>query len=990
MQKNIFSRLLPRQFYKKTGCVLFASAAIALNLSAMPSQAGTLLQFDFNGANPWPNGKAGVMSSGAANVTTSLKTGAGGTIDAADSKELSGAILGSATVEGALLPWSATFSSGLLPVASKEANLGKLTLAFNLSVSAARPVTVRVESFDAAQKRTGGLETLIYPAAPDFYQRYALDLSTFQSFGMGKFQPADPHIQFSFAGEGMALDGPSSLQLRVDNLHYATPAFYVSPQGSDAGDGRSEKTAFATPQKALDAAQPGDIVLLMDGTYHGGLNAVASFPRAGTPAAWIVLKNYPGHKPTLTSNGWNIVHISKGNKTTPDTQTNLGYLEVRGLHIRGESDVVRQKFPDSIGKSDGRSNSNGIAVDGRFMKNVPHHVRMADNVVEYCPAQGIGALEGDWITIENNISRYNCWTTIYATSGISVMGASNFDAADNIYKNLIRNNISHRNETFEPWVAVKKISDGNGIILDVNQKTDARPDGSYLGRTLVQSNLCYDNGGSGIHTVKANRVDIINNTAYLNSASKSLEYAQIFSYASDDVRIINNILVAPIADVAAGEKPEAVNKNHGKNTNLIFSHNLYFGGNIAPDLGTGDQIGDPLFVNPSRDSKVADFQLKPGSPALKRGRFEPFSPFLDRDGTRRGATPNLGAYATRPAPIISPEIGADRTVTFRFRAPKATEVKVSGEWGAGTNLSKDENGVWSATLGPIAPDLYGYSFNVDGVTMLDPANTFVKPMRSSTTSILDVPGEKPAPADRIPGVPRGTMTLHDYDSKSLGKTRRLRVYTPAAYDAKGKTRFPVLYLLHGSGDNEATWTEYGRANVILDNLIAAKKAQPMIVVMTDGHAIIGSSPETRGQNASAFARDFLEDVMPFVESRYRIRAEREHRAIAGLSMGGNQALTIGLNRRDLFAWVVGMSSSIREPEKPLAAFWAEPVSKKTPLRLLWLGIGKDDFLLKENRAFDALLSAKQVPHEYQETIGNHSWPIWRRYLADVAPRLFVR
>lgn len=344
----------------------------------------------------------------------------------------------------------------------------------------------------------------------------------------------------------------------------------------------------------------------------------------------------------------------------------------------------------------------------------------------------------------------------------------------------------------------------------------------------------------------------------------------------------------------------------------------------------------------------------------------------------------------RPAPIVSPQVHADRTVTFRLRAPNAREVKVGGEWGDGAAVVKDESGVWSATVGPLAPDLYGYSFNIDGVTMIDPANTWVKPMRSATTSVLDVPGQKPTPCEPLPGVARGTVHLHDYQSKALGRARRLRVYTPAIYETQNKTRFPTLYLLHGSGDNEATWTEFGRAHVILDNLIAAGKAQPMILVMTDGHALTSNVPNSRGQNTLAFERDLLQDVMPLVEARYRIRADRNHRAIIGLSMGGNQALIIGLNHRDLFAWVGGMSSSIREPEASLSKYFEAPNNPKTPLRLLWIAIGKDDFLLKENQHFTALLTGKKVRHEYYETQGNHSWPVWRRYLTALAPRLFVR
>lgn len=345
--------------------------------------------------------------------------------------------------------------------------------------------------------------------------------------------------------------------------------------------------------------------------------------------------------------------------------------------------------------------------------------------------------------------------------------------------------------------------------------------------------------------------------------------------------------------------------------------------------------------------------------------------------------------APHPAPVISPEIGDDRRVTFRLHAPHATTVKVWGEWGSEHALSRDENGVWSVTLGPLSPDLYGYRFDADGVKLLDPSNTRTKPERSATTSVLDVPGEKDVPLDAVAGTPRGTLHLHDYDSKSLGRTRRLRVYTPAAYEAQADARFPILYLLHGSGDNEATWSEFGRAHVILDNLIAAKKAAPMIVVMTDGHALTDFSPAARAGNVAAFERDLLEDVMPGVENRYRVRADRASRAIAGLSMGGNQALIVGLNHRDGFASIGAMSSAIREPQATLASFWADPVSAKTPLHLLWIAVGRDDFLLEENRRFHAMLSEKNVPHEYHETEGAHRWTVWRRYLADFAPRLFT-
>ena len=620
--------------------------ALITRLSAQ-TYAATLLKSDFNAASPpaWPDAAA---SAAPRTLSATVAVQPVGTVDAVNTTQASGALL--LTVRGvpsAPRKWRTALVSGLLPVSNFETNLGKLTLSLSLSASTVCPVAVRVESFDAAKRRTGALAGFLYPAAPDFFQRYALDLSTLKPTGAGKFQPTAPFVQFAFeisdAAHGASVPPGGEYQLRVDNVNYAAPAYYVSPAGSDASDGRTERTAFASPQKALDRAQPGDIVVLMEGTYRGGQANVAVFRRPGTPDAWITLKNYPGQHPTLTSTGWNIVSITDGSKAKPSDIPSLAYLEIRGLHIRGEGDVARTKYPEAMKQADSRTNTNGIAVDGRFMKNVPHHLRIADNLVEYCPAGGIGSIEGDWITVENNTCRCNCWTTIYATSGISVMGASNFDASDNIYRVLVRNNICYRNETFEFWKEVNRPSDGNGIILDVNQKTATRPTSSFRGRTLVQSNLCFDNGGSGIHTVSANRVDIINNTAYLNSASKSLEYSQIFAYGSEDVRIINNILVAPIADLAAGEKPEPVNASR-KSPTVLYAHNLYFGGNIPPTMGVGDVIADPLFVNPSRDGKASDFHLRPDSPAIGKGASFPFAPFLDLDGKSRKAAPAKGAY----------------------------------------------------------------------------------------------------------------------------------------------------------------------------------------------------------------------------------------------------------------------------------------------------------------------------------------------------------
>lgn len=341
---------------------------------------------------------------------------------------------------------------------------------------------------------------------------------------------------------------------------------------------------------------------------------------------------------------------------------------------------------------------------------------------------------------------------------------------------------------------------------------------------------------------------------------------------------------------------------------------------------------------------------------------------------------------------MSPEVHADRTVTFRVRAPNATNVAVSGEWPGAKSLTNDAKGNWSVTFGPLAPELYGYSFSIDGFQTLDPGNPAVKPARQPRTSILEVPGNPPLLHEFNAAVPHGTMREHWYQSKSLAKRRSLHVYTPPGYDQSRKD-LPVMYLLHGNGDNDATWTALGRANVILDNLIAQKKAKPMIVVMTDGHAFVpapgpsATNAENRGRSMKAFESDLLEDVMPFVESNYRTINKRASRAIIGLSMGGGQSLHIGLNHLDRFAWVGGMSAGTPETNS-IAAVLADAKGTNKKLKLLWIAIGKDDFLLDRNKRLDEVLTAHGITHTFKVTDGNHSWPVWRKYLAEFTPMLF--
>jgi enterochelin esterase family protein len=353
------------------------------------------------------------------------------------------------------------------------------------------------------------------------------------------------------------------------------------------------------------------------------------------------------------------------------------------------------------------------------------------------------------------------------------------------------------------------------------------------------------------------------------------------------------------------------------------------------------------------------------------------------------AQPPAGAAKTgqRPVLVRSPQILADRRVTFQFRAPKATEVVVAGQWPNGrAPMTKDANDVWSITVGPIPAGIWEYGFQVDGVQMIDPGNPAIKPMREPRTSILHIPGTPPLPHD-FQDVPHGTVRQHTYLSKALGRLRELVVYTPPSYDQQTDARFPTLYLQHGMGDNQATWVAHGTAHWILDNLIAQGKARPMVVVMMDGHASAGRGMAGFQNNTADFERDLLEDVMPFVEANYRVKNEAASRAIAGLSMGGGQSLTIGLNHPDRFAWVAGFSSAVPAREA-IAGFLNDPAAANAKLKLLWIGIGKDDFLLKQNEGFIATLKEKDIRHEWHLTDGSHSWPVWRLYLADLAPKLF--
>ena len=341
---------------------------------------------------------------------------------------------------------------------------------------------------------------------------------------------------------------------------------------------------------------------------------------------------------------------------------------------------------------------------------------------------------------------------------------------------------------------------------------------------------------------------------------------------------------------------------------------------------------------------------------------------------------------------VSPEVSPDRTVTFRLFAPKASEVVLMGSPGIlevikdPKPLQKDGQGVWSLTVGPLPAGFYTYGYAIDGgLRMPDPSNPNLELRRWGATSAFIVPGPEPAIFEERPG-PHGTIHVNFYDSK-LGMPRMFYVYTPPGYEAS-RQKYPVLYLLHGNGQIEGSWTWTGRANVILDNLLAAGKIKPMIVVMPYGHIPREIKPSPVGPagpaDALAIEKELLTGVKPLVESKYRTLTDRAHRAIGGLSMGAAQSWSIGLHNLDQFAYIGAFSGGANRAE------WekADAAVLNSKLKLLWLGCGTEDFAYNGVKAMDDLLTQKQVRHVFNPSGGGHSWPNWQVYLSKYAPLLF--
>jgi enterochelin esterase-like enzyme len=340
--------------------------------------------------------------------------------------------------------------------------------------------------------------------------------------------------------------------------------------------------------------------------------------------------------------------------------------------------------------------------------------------------------------------------------------------------------------------------------------------------------------------------------------------------------------------------------------------------------------------------------------------------------------------------VRSPEVLSDHRVTFRIYAPKASTVTVGGDWATSgpVKLEKDDKGVWSATVGPLVPDFYSYTFNVDGVKTVDPRNAMIKQGISSLDSMVFVPG-KEAEFEDNQKVPHGEIRQAWYQSTTLGTQRRMHIYTPPGYD-HSQERYPVFYLLHGGGDDDSGWSTIGRAGFILDNLLAAGKAKPMLVVMPNG-----SGPGTAGAPGAGrewFTNELLKDIIPFVEKNYRVLPERESRALAGLSMGGGQTLRVATTHPDQFAyvgvWSAGIGQNAEAFAKQNAAFLDQADKVNREVKLFSISVGDKDFTFAGSKNLAEVLNKHGIKNELHVSGGGHTWINWRHYLNDLAPRLF--
>jgi len=349
-----------------------------------------------------------------------------------------------------------------------------------------------------------------------------------------------------------------------------------------------------------------------------------------------------------------------------------------------------------------------------------------------------------------------------------------------------------------------------------------------------------------------------------------------------------------------------------------------------------------------------------------------------------------GAALAANAPVfISPTVTAE-SATFRFYAPAANNVALVGlRRAAPTAMTKGSDGIWSVTVAGLAPDIYSYTFDVDGATALDPRNRSIKKWIGSENAFEFAGGTTPVWS--LQPVPHGIVHRHTIGSAVAGREYTFQVYTPPGYDPRATQTYPVVILLHGYGDDDTAWAENGRAHLIADNLIAAGRMKPAVIVMPSGHPIpfpLDRVEEYFPGNLAAMERLLAGELLPFVERTYRAGTTPAERAIVGLSMGGGHALGIGLKHPELFRWIGAFSAAV--PAGDPRAYFPAAATAADPRRpqLLWIAIGRDDFLLQRNDAFRAWLAQHDVKFAYTLSDGGHEWTNWRNYLADFLPLLF--
>lgn len=365
--------------------------------------------------------------------------------------------------------------------------------------------------------------------------------------------------------------------------------------------------------------------------------------------------------------------------------------------------------------------------------------------------------------------------------------------------------------------------------------------------------------------------------------------------------------------------------------------------------------------------------------------------------------PGRGGRGPQGPQVVSPEVEADHHIVFRILAPQAETVTLragdlQGLPQGGPQFTKGENGVWEATVGPVDPGAYRYTFVVNGVPVVDPRNPASSQSNNNVWSLVYVPGAAFMDTQKVP---HGAVAAVDYYSTALGKDRRMHIYTPPGYES-GTQKYPVFYLLHGAGDSDDSWSSVGRAGFILDNLIAAGKAKPMLVVMPAGHTSLtanfgrgaaaapGAAPAAPPRDE--FQEDFVTDIMPYVDKHYRVLTGRQHRAIAGLSMGGSQTLNIAFSHLDQFAYIGVYSSGIlgRGASDWESAHTAalDNAGLKKGLKLVWFSTGSADGLITNSKATVEMLKKHGFNAEFHESPLGHVWINWRNYLNEFTPQLF--